>query len=74
MLFFILTAVTMMTFAEVPSLVKKKRWKDVFVFFGFILVVIALGIVLIFKFPFPTLTKVLEATFKPVTELIMREG
>jgi uncharacterized membrane protein YfcA len=74
MLFFILMTAAITTFVEVPSLMKKKHWKDVLVLSGFIFIGIALGIILVFKLPFPNPTKGLESLFRPVTKFIFGEG
>jgi len=74
MLFLILASAAIMVIVEAPPLVKKKRWKDLRVFSGFLLVGVTLGMVLVFRLPFPNPTPLIEGIFKPVTEAFFGKG
>lgn len=71
MLLIILVIAAVITFVEVPALAKKKRQKDILVFFSFLLIGVTLGIVFVFNLPYPNPIKLIEAIFKPIADLLM---
>jgi hypothetical protein len=74
MLFLILASAAVIVLVEAPPLVKKKKWKDLSVFTGFLLIGLTLGFVLVFRLPFPNPTPFIEGIFKPVTEALFGKG
>lgn len=68
MFFFIIASTIIIALIEGPSLARKKQWKDMTVFAGFLLVGFALGTILAFRLPFPNPAKGIEMLFKPVSE------
>lgn len=55
---------------EAPGLVKKKMWRELLAFSGYLLLGLALSLPQVMGIKVPNPTKVIEALFKPLAELL----
>lgn len=70
MIFLILLLFAGVVLMEVPGMVKKKMWRELVVFFIFLVLAMALSIPQVVGVKMPNPTKAIEALFKPLSDLV----
>lgn len=71
MFLFVVILTIFLAWIEVPSLIRKKQWRELAVFAGLLLAVLGLGIVQKLQLPVSNLTQGLDQAVKPVTEFVL---
>lgn len=71
MFLFVIILTIFLALIEVPSLIRKKQWRELAVYTGLLFSVLGLGIVQKLQLPVSNLTQGLDQAMKPFTEFVL---